>query len=266
MKSATLKVQPRAVVGKQPVKKLRRQGLVPGIIYGSAAARLPVQLNEHDLTQFLKGHTSEHFLVDLEVEGAPPHKAIIKEIQRHPVTGRIVHVDFNAISMTHKLHIEVPVKLLGEPVGVTQAGGVLEHILRSVLVECLPADIPELFTLDVSALAIGQRLSVKDIAVDKTKVAILNAPDLAVAAVSAPRAEEEVAPEAAEAAAEGPEVITEKKAEGEEAEGAAEAEGKEGKKEGKEGKKEAKKEKEEAPKKGGEEAPAKKGKEEPRKK
>ena len=250
MKSVAMKVQPRAGVGKQPVKQLRRQGLVPGIVYGIEQPRLPVHLNEHDLVQFLKGRTSEHFLVDLEVEGELSRKAIIKEIQRHPVSGRIVHVDFNAVSMTHKLRIEVPVKLLGEPVGVTQAGGVLEHIVRSILVECLPTDIPEQFTLDVSPLVIGQRLCVKDIAVDRTKLAVLNAPDLTVVAVSAPRAEEEVAPEAAEVAA-GPEVITEKKVEGEE-EGAAAAEGKEGKKE-------------EAPKKGGEEAPAKKGKEEPKK-
>ena len=254
MKSVAMKVQPRAGVGKQPVKQLRRQGQVPGIVYGSEQPRLPVQLNEHALVQFLKGRTSEHFLVDLEVAGEPSRKAIIKEIQRHPVSGRIVHVDFNAVSMTHKLRIEVPVKLLGEPVGVTQAGGVLEHIVRTILVECLPTDIPDQFTLDVAPLVIGQRLCVKDIAVDRTKLTVLNAPDLTVAAVSAPRAEEEVAPEAAEVAA-GPEVITEKKVEGEE-EGAAAAEGKEGKKEGK---------KEEAPKKGGEEAPAKKGKEEPKK-
>ena len=254
MKSVVMKVQPRVGVGKQPAKGLRRQGLVPGIVYGIEQSQRAVQLNEHDLTQFLKGRTSEHFLVDLEVEGDQPRKAIIKEIQRHPVSGRIVHVDFNAISMTRKLRIEVPVKLLGEPVGVTQAGGVLDHMVRAILVECLPTEIPAQFTLDVSALVIGQRLSVSDIVVDRTKITILNAPELAVVAVAAPRAEEVVAPTAAELAAAGPEVITEKKAEGEE--GAVEGEGKEGKKEGK---------KEEAPKKGGEEAAAKKGKEEPKK-
>ncbi|MCX6997994.1 MAG: 50S ribosomal protein L25 [Kiritimatiellaeota bacterium] len=263
MKSVAMKVQPRAAIGKQPAKELRRQGLVPGIIYGIEQPQRAVQLNEHNLTQFLRGRTSEHFLVDLEVEGDQPRKAIIKEIQRHPVSGRIVHVDFNAISMTRKLRIEVPVKLLGEPVGVTQTGGVLDHMVRTILVECLPAEIPEQFTLDVSALTIGQRLCVSDIAVDRTKLTILNAAELAVAAVAAPRAEEVVEPTAAEAAAEGPEVLTEKKVEGEE--GAAEVEGKEGKKEAKkEGAKEA--QKEEAPKKGGEGAAAKKGKEEPKKK
>ena len=257
MKSVAIKVQPRDATGKQPAKRLRRQGLVPGVIYGSEQTQRAVQLNEHDLNLFLKGHTSEHFLVDLEVEGEKPCKAVIKEIQRHPVSDQIVHVDFNAISMARKLRIEVPIKLVGDPVGVTQAGGVLEHMVRAVLVECLPADIPEQFTLDVSALAIGQRLSVSDIAVDRAKVTVLSAPDLAVVAVAAPRAEEEVAPAAEGAEAAGPEVITEKKVEGEEG-----AEGAEDKKEG--AKKEAKKE--EAPKKAGEDAAAKKGKEEPKKK
>jgi large subunit ribosomal protein L25 len=253
MKAVALKAQPRNLQGKQNAGRLRRGGAVPGVVYGADQAAQLVQLNEHDLLLFLKGHTSEHFLVDLTVEGSQPCKALIKEIQRHPVSGRIEHVDFNAISMTRKLRIEVPVKLLGEPVGVVQQGGVLDHIMRSILVECLPTDIPEQLTLDVSALNIGQRLSVADVQVDKNKLTVLSAADQPVVAVAAPRAEEEVAPTAAEAAAAAePEVLTAKKPE--EGEAGAAGEGKE------EGKKEAGK------KEAGKPAAAEKGKEEAKKK
>ena len=256
MKAVALNAQPRKTQGKQEAGRLRRTGTIPGIVYGIDQAVQLVQLNEHDLVMFLKGHTSEHFLVDLTVEGDKPCKALIKEIQRHPVSGRIIHVDFNSISMARKLRIEVPVKLIGEPVGVAQQGGVLDHMVRAVLVECLPADIPEQFTLDVTGLHIGERLTVANVVVDKTKATILSAPDLAIVAVAAPRAEEEVAPTAAEAAATAePEVITAKKPE-EGEEGAAAPAGKEaaaGKKEA--GAKEAGKA---APEKAGAEA-AKKG-------
>ncbi|TAN36725.1 MAG: 50S ribosomal protein L25 [Verrucomicrobia bacterium] len=253
MKAVALKAQPRNLQGKQNAGRLRRGGAVPGIVYGADQAAQLVQLNEHDLLLFLKGHTSEHFLVDLTVEGSKPCKALIKEIQRHPVSGRIEHVDFNSISMTRKLRVEVPVKLIGEPVGVAQQGGVLDHIMRAILVECLPADIPEQLTLDVSALNIGQRLSVADVPVDKNKLTVLSAADQPVAAVAAPRAEEEVAPTAAEAAAAAePEVLTAKKPE--EGEAGAAGEGKE------EGKKEAGK------KEAGKPAAAEKGKEEAKKK
>jgi len=229
MKAVVLKAEPRTLQGKQPAGRLRRGGSVPGVVYGAEHAAQLVQLNEHDMVQFLKGHTSEHFLLDLEVTGSQPCKALIKEIQRHPVSHRIIHVDLNAISMTRKLRIEVPIKLTGEPAGVAQQGGVLDHMVRSVLVECLPSDIPEQFTLDVSGLNIGDRFTVANVVVDQAKVTVLSAADLAIVAVAAPRAEEEVAPTAAEGAVAEPEVITAKLAEGEE--GAA-AEGKEaGKKE-----------------------------------
>ena len=259
MKAVALKAEPRTLQGKQASGRLRRSGSVPGIVYGSDHAAQLVQLNEHDLVQFLKGRTSEHFLLDLEVTGGQPCKALIKEIQRHPVSHRIEHVDLNAISMTRKLRIEVPIKLIGEPVGVAQQGGVLDHMTRAILVECLPADIPDQFILDVSGLSVGDRLTVANVVVDKTKLTVLSPPGLSVVAVAAPRAEEVVAPTAAEGAVAEPEVLTAKKPE--EGEAAAAPAGKEAA--GKDaGKKEAGKA---APEKGGADA-AKKGAEAPKKK
>jgi large subunit ribosomal protein L25 len=97
-------------------------------------------------------------------------KVLLQEVQHHPVTGRILHADFQEISMTEKLRVEIPVRLSGEPAGVTQQGGVLEHILRAIEVECLPGDIVEQFDVDVSALQIGDRLSVSDIKVDAARL------------------------------------------------------------------------------------------------
>lgn len=186
-------------------------------------------MNEHDFKMALKGHASEHLIMDLDVEGEQGHKVLLKDVQHHPVSGRVLHADFHEVSMTKKLRVEIPITLVGDPVGVTQMGGILEHILRSVEVECLPADILEHVDIDVGNLSIGDSVTVGDIKLDMAKYTIISDESLAVATVAAPRAEEEVKPaEEAVAGAEaaGPEVITEKKPEEGEA-GAAE-EGKKG--------------------------------------
>jgi large subunit ribosomal protein L25 len=235
MKAVTIVAQPREVKGAA-ARRLRRSGVVPAVVYGAGKEARMIQLNAHDFDMALKGHMSEHMLMDLEVGGDKPLKVLLKEIQQHPVSHKIIHADFNEISMTKKLRIETPIKLLGEPFGVTQQGGILEPIMRSIEVECLPTDIVEFFSLDVSGLKIGESLLAANIQIDKTKYTILTSPDQAIVKISAPKAEEEVAVAAVEAGVGEPEVITEKKLEGEEGEEGAE----EGKKDGKgDGKKEA---------------------------
>mgnify|MGYP003586663186 CR=1 FL=1 len=241
MKAVKVVAQPRDVKGSGSAGRLRRKGLIPAVVYGSGKEAHLIQLNAHDFEQMLRGHTGEHMVMDLEVGKDKALKVLLKEIQHDPVSHKIIHADFNEISMTKKLRVEIPVRLQGEPAGVTQQGGVLEHVLRQVEVECLPTDILEQIVVDVSGLHIGQSLTVADIHLDPAKYTVLTVKELAVAAVAAPKVEEEPTPEAAaEGAAAEPEVITEKKPEeGEEAEG---EEGKEkgAKKEGKaEGKKEA---------------------------
>lgn len=235
MKAVKVVAQPREVKGAG-ARRLRRAGVVPAVVYGSGKEARMIQLSAHDFDQALKGHMSEHMVMDLEVGGDKPLKVLLKEVQHHPVSHKIIHADFNEISMTKKLRVEIPVQLVGDPVGVIQQGGILEAITRSIEVECLPTDIVEFFSLDVSVLNIGDSLLAANIQIDKSKYTILTSPDQAIVKVSAPKAEEEVAPAAAEAGVGEPEVITEKKVEGEEGEEGAE----EGKKEGKgEGKKEA---------------------------
>lgn len=221
MKFTKLLAKQRDVKGSGPARRLRRAGWVPAIIYADGKPGQMIQVREHDIEQLLRGHRGEHMLMDVEVEGDRLHKVLVKEVQHDPVTGRIIHADFHEVSMTKKLRVEVPIRLVGIPAGVAQQGGVLEHVLRTVEVECLPTDIPEYVEVDVSHLTIGHSVTVRDIKVDPTKITITTAPDLAVAAVAAPKVEEEVTAPAAEAVAAEPEVIREKKPE---AEAAAEAE------------------------------------------
>lgn len=222
MKSIKLAAKPRNENGTTAVGRVRRGGWFPAVVYGAGKGNRNIQLNEHEFKMLLKGHTGENILMDLEVEGDSGCKVLLKELQHHPLSGHILHADFYEVSMTKKLRVELSISLVGEPVGVTQQGGILEHLVRTVQVECLPMDIVEKVVLDVSGLSIGHHLAVSDIKLDPAKYQILSDPTLAVALVAAPRAEEEVAPAAAEGAAAGPEVITEKKAEeGEAAEGDA---------------------------------------------
>ncbi len=220
MKEETkLRAESRTETGSSAMNRLRKRGLMPGVIYGTEKDPVHVQFSEHDFTQFLRHHTSENVMLDVDVENEDTHKVLIREVQHHPLTGRPVHADFYELSMTRRVNVDIPIELVGEPAGVTQQGGVLEHLLRVLEVECLPGDIVEQFELDVSALEIGDRLAVKDLPVDRQKYDIMIDDEVAVASVAAPRVEEEVeAEEAEEAAVEGaePERIGEK-AEGEEA-------------------------------------------------
>jgi len=180
-----------------------------------------IKLNEHEFGQMLKHHTSEHLMVSVEIDGKKGKTVLLKDVQHHAVFGHPIHVDFHAVSLTKKLSVEVEIELVGEPKGVTQQGGVLEHLSRHIQVECLPSDIVEKFELDVSELMLGESLSVGDIKLDPAKYTVLTTTDIAIAAVATPRVEEEpveeeeVVVEEGETSAE-PEVITAKPDEGEE--------------------------------------------------
>ncbi|HPC19300.1 MAG TPA: 50S ribosomal protein L25 [Kiritimatiellia bacterium] len=243
MKETKLTAQPRSGKGSASAGRLRRTGWFPAVVYGEGRPGVDIQLNEHDFLVMLRRHRSENMIVDLAVEGADkPFKVMLKAMQHHPVTGRVIHVDFYEISMTRKIEIELPVKLTGIPTGVANEGGILEHVLRALTVQCLPGDLIEEVELDVSGLTVGKTLRVRDVQIDAAKYRVLDDPDQVVAAVAAPRTEEEEKAEAeaeAAAAAAGPEVLTEKK----------EEEGEEGAEKGKESKAPAKEAKASAPEK-----------------
>jgi len=221
MKALKIAAKPREEKGSGPAGRMRRDGFIPGVVYGDGKEGAMVQVNTHDFEKVLRGHSGEHMMVDLVIEGSGEHKVLIKEVQHHPVSRKILHVDFNEVSLTKRLHVQFPITLVGDAVGVTQQGGVLEHLLREVEVECLPTDMIEAVEVDVTNMGVGDSLTVKDINLDPDKYVILTDPDVAITAVAAPRVEEEPVVEegAVLEAGAGPEVITEKKEEGEEGAG-----------------------------------------------
>lgn len=194
----------RQGTGSAEVGRLRRAGSLPCVVYGDAGENTSILIDTHEFGQMLRHHTGENLIADLNVEGVGTRKVMIKEIQRDPVSDELLHVDFSDISMTRKMKVSITVELFGEAEGV-QAGGVLEHLLREVEVECLPGDLVEMLEVDVSALNIGDHLSVGDMNWDPV-LTILTAPNIALCAVAAPRVEEEPDEEEVEEGAE-PEVV-----------------------------------------------------------
>ena len=221
MKSVALKAYPRSQVQRAEVTKLRRAGRVPATIYGRQAAPQNIEVISKEMADLLNHSVSENLLVDLTVEKDARSKrlALVQDVQHHPLTGKVVHVDFHEVAETEKVTIFVPVETTGEPAGVKNGGGTLEHILHKLKVRCLPKDLPEQITLDVTALEIGKSLHIGDI-VAPAGVQIMGEKSRTVVAVAAPRAEEEVAAVVAPAAGD-VEMTKEKKEDG--TEGAAPA-------------------------------------------
>ncbi|MDR2463567.1 MAG: 50S ribosomal protein L25 [Verrucomicrobiales bacterium] len=219
-KRIAIKAESRTGTGRILAKKSRAAGKIPGVLYGLSEAK-PLHLSAVEIVAAINATGGESTLVDLEID-AKKHLALISEFQVHPVKDKLLHVDFHEVDPNKKMHAEVAVHETGEAVGVKEGGGVLDHVLRHLRVECLPADLPSHFTVDVSALTLSQAIHVKDIPLPKG-VVILNDAELTVFAVHAPKVE--VEPVAAEGAAE-PEVITAKKdkEEGADAKGGAKAE------------------------------------------
>jgi large subunit ribosomal protein L25 len=219
----TITATPRAAAGKGAARQTRFAGKVPAVIYGHGRATQPLTLDAKALEMALSGIEPASTLFEVTVEGKKT-RALIREIQRHPVRPDIIHVDFYEIHADEKVRLKVPVHLVGTPDGVRNGGGVLDQVMREVEIEVLPEHIPERVELDVSALAIGHSVHVSNLSIPNAT--ILVAPELTLATVVPPRAEEEVAP-APEAAAEvaEPELIRKPREdeEGEAVEGEGEA-------------------------------------------
>src|SRR5213076_3387322 len=215
-KQVKLKAEPRATVGRSAVRKLKARGVIPAIIYGGKDKPQPLQVSARDINAMMSHASGENVLVELEIAGEKSNRtALVQEVQHSPVRGDILHIDFHAISMDEAIQAEVPLEPIGVPNGVKNFGGLLEQSLRALTIECLPRNLPDRITVDVSQLNIGDSIHVRDIQMPSGVTAKVPA-DLTAFSVLAPVVEEEpVAVEAEAAAAAGPEVITEKKEEGE---------------------------------------------------
>lgn len=224
MKSVALKAYPRSQVQRAEVTKLRAAGRVPATIYGRQAAPQNLEVVSEEIANLLNHSASENLLVDLTVEkdARSMRLALVQDVQHHPLSGKVIHVDFHEVAENELVTIFVPVETAGEPAGVKNGGGTLEHILHKLKVRCLPRDLPEQITLDVTALEIGKSIHLGEI-VAPNGVQILGEKTRTVVAVAAPRAEEEVAATAAAPVAGDVEMTKEKKEDG--TEGAAPAKG-----------------------------------------
>ncbi len=222
MEEIILEIQHREELGKSKVKDLREKGFIPAVIYAEGKKSQSIKVSHRQLWQLIHQHRLESMVINLKMQDDKKQKSmpcLIKEIQHDPVKGDIIHVDFNEISLTKVIRVNVPVVAKGEPIGVKQEGGSLGHILWEIEVECLPADIPKDIEVDVSLLKIGDDIHIKDITFP-SNIKVLNNPEVIVFSVTAPIKEEAVVPAVEGEGKQEPEVIKEKKevpAEGEEA-------------------------------------------------
>jgi large subunit ribosomal protein L25 len=222
MENPKLKSSCRETSGKGEARKLRAHGIVPGTIYGYHQDTLSIEVDELELRRILtsRGETS---IVDLSIEGKVNKEcnAIIKEIQQHPATGKILHIDFQYVRKGEKLRLEVPLEIVGTPVGVKDMGGILERGPRLLQIRCFPRHIPEKIEIEVSELKIQDAVHVKDLVDSHPDLEFLDDPETTLAIIVPPKIEAEAEPaEEAEGEGEEPEVIGKgKDEEGEKPEG-----------------------------------------------
>ncbi len=163
MAEETLRANTRPAKGKQAAKQLRQEGLIPGILYGPGENPVPLTINLKELVNLLHAH-GRNTIVNLLIDDDKRNfNAFIYEIQHHPLSGDIIHIDFKHISLKEKVHATVPIRLIGVSVGVKNEGAVLEHILHAVDISCLPTQIPDTIDLDISDLHSGDIVYVKDL-------------------------------------------------------------------------------------------------------
>ena len=233
---ANIEAEPREEFGKNAARRLRSGGRIPAVVYGAGGPPISVAVDPKQISRILLSESGHNALFTLEIKGKAPARVMLKDWTVDPLKGNLLHVDMVRIARDALLKVRVPIHTVGEPRGVKVQGGIFDFVLREVELECLPDDIPENITVDVSELTLGHNLRVSDLPIGP-KVKVLSDPARVVAHVVALKVEEEKPAEViAEAAPAEPEVIRKGKGEteeGEEPAGAGKAEKTEGKKEGK---------------------------------
>jgi large subunit ribosomal protein L25 len=187
---AQLWAETREETGKESAKKFRRQGKIPSVLYGHGFQPIPISLEDRAFKALLRHEKGLHGLVELNIAGREDgkHTVVVKEIQRHPLKDEILHVDFQKIRSDEELTAEVPLQFSGEAAGV-KAGGIMQHYIYELTVQCLPLDLPEVIEVDVSGLQLKENLRVQDLPKIKG-VRYLNNPEEIVAAVTPKRVRE----------------------------------------------------------------------------
>jgi large subunit ribosomal protein L25 len=205
-KDITVVAEPRAARGKNEARRLRVRGQIPAVLYGAGAGPVAISVDPKEITKILHSNTGHNTIFNLDVMGTENSPVMIVDWQEDPVKSALLHVDLKRIDLTHKLTAKVPVQLTGEARGVKQQGGLLEAVTREIEIRCLPDDIPEHLTVDVTPLLNGQALRASQVPLPDG-VELVAAPDTVIAHVVALRASAAAPVEAAPAAAAEPEVI-----------------------------------------------------------
>jgi len=230
MKELNLTVEKRDDIGKGHARRLRKAGDIPAVVYGPETEPIPVKVNYRNLYRLMHG-VPLNTIINLAIDGdnGKERKVLIRNLQKHPVTGDLLHLDFLHIPLDKPITLTIPIKTVGVPTGVKEMGGIVEHILREVTISCKPTAIPGELEVDISALSIGESIHVSDLEIEDAT--ILTNPRRTIVTVVAPTVVKAAAEEAEEAAAEEGEEAEaeegEEKAEGEKGEEKKETDGEE---------------------------------------
>jgi large subunit ribosomal protein L25 len=197
MPEIVVAAEPRTETGTNVNRRLRAAARIPGVIYGGKSETQPVSVSPKEVLQILRSASGENTLFDIELEGTR-RKVILKEFQVQPVTGDLIHADFFEVALDKLIEVKVHVELVGVPVGVKNQGGMLDFVTRELEVECLPTDIPDRFSVDVTGLELNKHLRVSDLEMPKG-VRCLTGEEVVIAHVVVPRAAPTSEAEAGEA-------------------------------------------------------------------
>jgi large subunit ribosomal protein L25 len=216
LETLEIQVETRAVGSKRQARRIRRDGKIPGVLYGPKTPPVPLELNKKEFSNRVAGLEGSHLVRLKSGSRALADKvALVKEMQYHAITGEVIHTDLYEVDLTARIQVRVPLHFVGKAAGVVR-GGILQPIVREIEVECLPLDIPEFFNVEVSALDIGDSIHIEELPMPEG-VTVVSESNLALVAVVPPTVEEAPTPTAAPA--EGPEVapeVTEEQKEGSE--------------------------------------------------
>jgi len=208
MEKILVKADKRPEIGKGSARSLRRQGVLPAVVYGVNEST-PIKVESRQMTKLITSGVGEHSLITIELnesgKKASEHPVLIKDYQMDPVSDELLHVDFIEVSLEKVVNVTIPLVIVKEPAGV-KMGGILEHRMREIEIECLPMQIPDKIEIDAGHIEIGHSLHVSDLTAPEGSKIISDASEV-VLSVTVPRVEEEAPAEGAEAAAAEPELI-----------------------------------------------------------
>jgi large subunit ribosomal protein L25 len=192
METFTVEGSVREGRGKGPARRTRLTGMVPAVLYGGKKESISLAVNAKQVARILRSETGHNTIFTVQVADGDAEKAMVRDWQVDPVSGKLLHVDLFRIAMDVRMRVMVPVHTFGEPQGVKMQGGVFETVTREVEVECLPGDIPEEFKVDVSGMLIGKQLRAADLPFDPQKIKLLTDPTRVIAHVVVLKKEPEV--------------------------------------------------------------------------